>query len=45
MRSQLVSWLVDVHERLDLNQDTLYQSVSIVDRFTQKSVNIDCEEY
>lgn len=35
MRSILVDWLVDVHGRFKLLQETLYLAVSIMDRFCQ----------
>ncbi|KAG2318008.1 hypothetical protein Bca52824_021130 [Brassica carinata] len=33
MRSILVDWLVDVHVKFDLSPETLYLTISIIDRF------------
>ena len=38
MRSVLVDWLVDVHRKFKLMQETLYLSVSLIDRVLSVSV-------
>ena len=38
MRAILVDWLIQVHQRFKLLQETLYLTVSILDRFLQKSI-------
>lgn len=35
MRALLVDWLVQVHSRFQLLQETLYLTVAILDRFLQ----------
>ena len=45
MRSTLVSWLVQVHEKLNLYPDTLFQCVNLLDRYTELCSNIKREEY
>lgn len=35
MRALLVDWLVQVHSRFQLLQETLYLAVAILDRFLQ----------
>lgn len=37
MRALLVDWLVQVHLRLKLLQETLYMCVAVLDRFLQVS--------
>ncbi|XP_013780222.1 G2/mitotic-specific cyclin-B-like [Limulus polyphemus] len=37
MRSILVDWLVSVHQRFHLLQETLYLTIAILDRFLQES--------
>ena len=37
-RSILVDWLVEVHLKFRLNPETLYLTVSIVDRFLEKKI-------
>ncbi|OXB80877.1 UNVERIFIED_CONTAM: hypothetical protein H355_016894 [Colinus virginianus] len=39
MRTMLVDWLVQVHLKLKLCQETLYLSVAIIDRFLQVSIS------
>ncbi|KAI4493666.1 hypothetical protein M0804_001842 [Polistes exclamans] len=41
MRSVLVDWLVEVHQQFHLMQETLYLTVSIIDRFLQSYQTID----
>ncbi|KAI4504156.1 hypothetical protein M0802_000627 [Mischocyttarus mexicanus] len=41
MRSVLVDWLVEVHQQFHLMQETLYLTVSIIDRFLQSNQTID----
>ena len=38
MRTVLVEWLVQVHQRFQLAQETLYLTVTLVDRFMSKTV-------
>lgn len=38
MRSILIDWLVQVHMRFHLLQETLYLTVAIIDRFLQVSL-------
>jgi len=38
MRSILVDWLVDVHQKFKLSPDTLYLTINVVDRFLSKEV-------
>ncbi|CAL1385918.1 unnamed protein product [Linum trigynum] len=33
MRSILVDWLIDVHQKFDLSRETLYLTINIIDRF------------
>ncbi|KAJ8760550.1 hypothetical protein K2173_015217 [Erythroxylum novogranatense] len=33
MRAILVDWLIDVHQKFELSQETLYLTVNIIDRF------------
>ena len=37
MRTILIDWLIQVHLRFNLLQETLYLTVSIIDRFLQVS--------
>lgn len=37
MRTILVDWLVEVHHRFDLLQETLYLTVSLMDRYLERS--------
>ena len=37
MRSTLMDWLIEVHQRFKLLQETLYLAVSIIDRYVQVS--------
>lgn len=39
MRAILVDWLIQVHNRFRLLQETLYITVSILDRFLSVSLN------
>lgn len=41
MRCVLVDWLVEVHQQFRLMQETLYLTVSIIDRFLQSFRSID----
>ncbi|XP_023287483.1 G2/mitotic-specific cyclin-B [Orussus abietinus] len=41
MRSVLVDWLVEVHQQFRLMQETLYLTISIIDRFLQSYRTID----
>lgn len=43
MRSVLVNWLVEVHANFKLVQETLYLSISIVDRYLQKNKSVGRE--
>ena len=36
MRGMLVAWLVEVHLKFKLLPETLYITVNLVDRFTEK---------
>ena len=38
MRALLVDWLIQVHSRFQLLQETLYLTVAILDRFLQVSI-------
>lgn len=35
MRALLIDWLIQVHSRFQLLQETLYMTVAILDRFLQ----------
>lgn len=37
MRTILVDWLVEVHHRFDLLQETLYLTISLLDRYLERS--------
>lgn len=39
MRAILIDWLVQVHMRFKLLQETMFMAVSILDRFLQVSIN------
>ena len=39
MRAILIDWLIQVHHRFTLLQETLYLTVSIIDRFLAVSLN------
>ncbi|XP_043500284.1 G2/mitotic-specific cyclin-B [Polistes fuscatus] len=41
MRSVLVDWLIEVHQQFHLMQETLYLTISIIDRFLQSYQTID----
>ncbi|XP_015175813.1 PREDICTED: G2/mitotic-specific cyclin-B [Polistes dominula] len=41
MRSVLIDWLVEVHQQFHLMQETLYLTISIIDRFLQSNKTID----
>ncbi|XP_033210737.1 uncharacterized protein LOC117168907 [Belonocnema kinseyi] len=41
MRCVLVDWLVEVHQQFRLMQETLYLTISIIDRFLQSFRSID----
>lgn len=41
MRAILIDWLVQVHLRFTLLQETLYLTVAIIDRFLQVTRGID----
>lgn len=44
MRALLVNWLVQVHSRFQLLQETLYLTVAILDRFLQaRTFSVFCE--
>lgn len=47
MRAILVDWLVQVHSRFQLLQETLYMCVAIMDRFLQVSLRClsECLDY
>ena len=36
MRAILVSWLIEVHLKYQLQPETLYITINLVDRYTQK---------
>lgn len=38
MRTVLVEWLIQVHQRFQLAQETLYLTINLVDRFMSKAV-------
>lgn len=38
MRALLVDWLIQVHSRFQLLQETLYMTIAIIDRFLQASL-------
>ena len=38
MRSLLVDWMVEVHQQMDLAQETLFLSVRLLDRYLQEEV-------
>eukprot|EP00188_Purpureofilum_apyrenoidigerum_P003304 Plantae.Rhodophyta-Purpureofilum_apyrenoidigerum.ctg34180.p1 GENE.Plantae.Rhodophyta-Purpureofilum_apyrenoidigerum.ctg34180~~Plantae.Rhodophyta-Purpureofilum_apyrenoidigerum.ctg34180.p1 ORF type:complete len:146 (+),score=32.75 Plantae.Rhodophyta-Purpureofilum_apyrenoidigerum.ctg34180:1-438(+) len=38
MRSILVDWLVDVHQKFKLSPDTLFLTISVVDRYLSKEI-------
>ncbi|KAG9146211.1 hypothetical protein Leryth_007925 [Lithospermum erythrorhizon] len=38
MRAILIDWLVEVHNKFELNQETLYLTINIVDRFLAKKM-------
>lgn len=38
MRSLLIDWLVQVHSRFQLLQETLYLTVAVLDRFLQVGI-------
>lgn len=40
MRAILVDWMVEVQENFELNHETLYQAVKIVDIYLDKLVMI-----
>jgi len=42
MRGILVDWLVQVHLRFHLLQETLFLAVSIIDRYLQVTINFIC---
>ena len=37
MRAKLIDWLIDVHYNFELNEETLFLTVNILDRFLDKS--------
>ncbi|KAJ8770315.1 hypothetical protein K2173_014925 [Erythroxylum novogranatense] len=37
MRAILVDWLIDVHQKFELSQETLFLTVNIIDRFLSQS--------
>ena len=39
MRAILVDWLIQVHSRFTLLQETLYLTVSVIDRYLAVSLN------
>lgn len=41
MRALLVDWLIQVHSRFQLLQETLYMTVAILDRFLQVQVPLE----
>lgn len=40
MRAQLVNWLVELQEHLELNHETLYLAVKLFDLFMDRSTRI-----
>ena len=40
MRKILIDWLVQVHQRFHLLQETLYLTIAIIDRFLQVAIII-----
>jgi cyclin B len=44
MRTILVDWLIQVHSRFHLLQETLYLTVSILDRFLAVSMEINTDK-
>ena len=38
MRSILIDWLVDVHLKFKLNEETFFLTVNLIDRYLEKSV-------
>jgi cyclin B len=38
MRSILVGWMIDVHLKFKLLPETLYLTINLLDRYTQKKV-------
>lgn len=44
MRALLVDWLIQVHSRFQLLQETLYMTVAILDRFLQVQVTRELEQ-
>ncbi len=38
MRAVLVDWLVEVQENFELNHETLYLAVKLIDRYLMKKV-------
>lgn len=42
MRALLIDWLVQVHSRFQLLQETLYMTIAILDRFLQVKLVIAC---
>lgn len=43
MRSILVDWMVEVQESFELNHETLYLAVKLVDRYLMKNFVKKCE--
>ena len=41
MRSILIDWLIQVHQRFNLLQESLYLTISIIDRYLAVSYSLD----
>ena len=44
MRAILIDWLIQVHLRFTLLQETLYLTVSVIDRYLQVKMVLSCVE-
>jgi len=44
MRCILVDWLIQVHHRFQLLQETLYLTIAVLDRFLQVIIQVDIQE-
>jgi hypothetical protein len=45
MRTILIDWLIKVHSKFHLLHETLYLTVSILDRFLAVSMKINTDKY
>ena len=45
MRSILVSWLIEVHNKFRLLSETLFLTINLIDRYVEKKANISRYDY